>query len=66
MVSPLPATWVPKSDYSRVLGQDATYYAFGRPNHKFVFARSTTIGLEQAFRGTRVLPPGACQIIQLG
>jgi outer membrane protein assembly complex protein YaeT len=54
-----------EADYSRVLGQDATYYAFGRSNHKFVLARSTTIGLEQAFRGTRVLPPGACQIIHL-
>jgi outer membrane protein insertion porin family len=54
-----------EADYSRVLGQDSTYYAFGRTNHKFVFARSTTVGLEQPFRGTRVLPPGACQIIGL-
>jgi outer membrane protein assembly complex protein YaeT len=53
------------ADYSRVLGQDSTYYSFGRTNHKFVFARSTTVGLEQPFRGTRVLPPGACQIINL-
>ena len=51
-----------QADFARALLQDSTYYAFGRPNHKFVFARSTTIGLEQADRDTRVLPPGACQI----
>jgi len=54
-----------QADYGRALSQDSTYYAFGHPNHKFVFARSTTLGLEQAYRGTRVLPPGACQIIHL-
>jgi outer membrane protein insertion porin family len=54
-----------QADYARALTQDSTYYAFGRPNHKFVFARSTTIGLEQAYRGTQVLPPGACQIVNL-
>jgi outer membrane protein insertion porin family len=54
-----------QADYGRVLAQDSTYYAFGRPNHKFVFARSTTLGLEQVYHGTRVLPPGACQIMHL-
>ncbi len=55
-----------QADYGRVLAQDSTYYAFGkRPDHKFVFARSTTIGLEQVFGGTRVLPPGACQVSNL-
>ncbi len=54
-----------QADFARVLIQDSTYYAFGRPNRKLVFARSTTIGLEQAYRGTRVLPPGACQVIDL-
>jgi outer membrane protein assembly complex protein YaeT len=54
-----------QADYGRVLAQDSTYYAFGRPNHKLVFARSTTIGLEQVYHGTRVLPPGACQIVNL-
>ncbi len=54
-----------QADYGRLLGQDSTYYAFGRTNHKFVFARSTTVGVEQGYRGTRVLPPGACQIIHL-
>jgi outer membrane protein insertion porin family len=51
-----------QADFARALAQDTTYYAFGRPNHKFVFARSTTLGLEQVYRGTRVLPPGACQL----
>jgi len=54
-----------QADFARALTQDSTYYAFGRANHKFVFARSTTIGLEQAYRGTRVLPPGACQVSKL-
>src|SRR5271169_3325436 len=53
-----------QADFGRALTQDSTYYAFGRRNHKFVFARSTTLGLEQVYRGTRVLPPGACQIIK--
>jgi outer membrane protein insertion porin family len=51
-----------QADYGRALAQDSTYYAFGRPDHKFVFARSTTVGQEQVFRGTRVLPPGACTV----
>jgi len=54
-----------QADYGRALAQDSTYYAFGHTNHKFVFARSTTLGLEQVYRGTRILPPGACQIIGL-
>jgi outer membrane protein insertion porin family len=54
-----------QADFGRALAQDSTYYAFGRPNHKFVFARSTTLGLEQVYRGTRVLPPGACGVSQL-
>jgi outer membrane protein insertion porin family len=54
-----------QADFGRVLAQDSTYYAFGRANHKFVFARSTSIGLEQVYRGTRVLPPGACQVSKL-
>jgi len=54
-----------QSDYTRALSQESTYYAFGHPNHKFVFARSTTLGLEQVYRGTRVLPPGACEVTNL-
>jgi outer membrane protein insertion porin family len=54
-----------QADYGRALAQESTYYAFGRANHKFVFARSTTLGLEQVYRGTRVLPPGACEVAKL-
>jgi outer membrane protein insertion porin family len=54
-----------QADFARVLGQDSTYYSFGRTNHKFVFARSTTIGLEQVYRGTRILPPGSCPLNNL-
>jgi outer membrane protein assembly factor BamA len=54
-----------QSDYGRALAQDSTYYAFGQPNHKFVFARSTTLGLEQVYGGTRILPPGSCPLNNL-
>jgi outer membrane protein insertion porin family len=54
-----------QADFGRALAQDSTYYAFGRTNHKFVFARSTSIGVEQVYHGTRVLPPGACQVSNL-
>lgn len=54
-----------QSDYARALSEQSTYHAFGHVNHKFVFARSTTLGLEQAYRGTRVLPPGACEVANL-
>ncbi len=51
-----------QANFARALAQDSTYYAFGRPNHKLVFARSTTLGLEQVYHGTLVFPPGACQL----
>jgi len=51
-----------EADFGRMLAQNSTYYAFGPAKHKLVFARSTTIGLEQVYRGTRVLPPGACPV----
>jgi outer membrane protein insertion porin family len=54
-----------QSYYARALAQDSTYYGFGRSNHKFVFARSTTLGLEQVYRGTRILPPGSCPLNNL-
>jgi outer membrane protein insertion porin family len=54
-----------QADYGRALGQDSTYYAFGRANHKFVFARSTTLGLEQVYHDTKVLPPGSCPLNKL-
>ncbi len=54
-----------QSDYGRAIGQDSTYYAFGKLNHKFVFARSTTVGMEQVYGGTRILPPGSCPLNNL-
>jgi outer membrane protein assembly complex protein YaeT len=54
-----------EADFGRALGQNATYYAFGgkgKAGHQFVFARSTSIGVQQPFHGTLVRPPGACPI----
>jgi outer membrane protein insertion porin family len=50
-----------EADFGRALAQNSTYQAFGgkgRPGHQFVFARSTSIGLEQPFACSVVLPPG--------
>ena len=50
-------------DFSRILVQHSSYYAFGknRPqNKKFVFARSTRVGVETPFGNTILLPPGQC------
>ncbi|HET6180900.1 MAG TPA: POTRA domain-containing protein [Candidatus Sulfotelmatobacter sp.] len=52
-----------EADFGRLLAQNSTYQAFGgkgKAGHEFVFARSTTIGLQQSFRNTKVRPPGAC------
>jgi len=53
-----------EADFSRVLIQHASYHAFGknrRQEKKFVFARSTQVGVENAFGNTSILPPGqAC------
>jgi outer membrane protein assembly complex protein YaeT len=52
-----------QADFGRVLAQNSTYQAFGgkgKAGQQFVFARSTTIGLQQLVSGTRILPPGAC------
>lgn len=56
------------TNFGRALGQYSTYYALGKgkPEHKFVFARSTSIGLEQPFGGTRILPPGSCPLNAAG
>jgi len=54
-----------EADFGRGLGQDSTYYAFGgkgKAGHQYVFARSTSVGLQQPFGGTRVVPPGACPL----
>ena len=50
-----------EADFSRLLIQNSTYHAFGRNRlreRKFVFARSTTVGVENAFGNTAILPPG--------
>jgi outer membrane protein insertion porin family len=53
-----------EADFSRILAQNSTYYAFGknRPREKkFVIARSLRIGVETAFGNTVIPPPGqAC------
>ena len=52
-----------QADFGRALAQNSTYQALGgkgKAEHQFVFARSTTIGLQQLVGGTRILPPGAC------
>jgi len=57
------------TNFARALGQYSTYYAFGKKSkaeHRFVLARSTTIGLEQPFKGTRILPPGSCPLNSIG
>ncbi|HTU40424.1 MAG TPA: POTRA domain-containing protein [Candidatus Aquilonibacter sp.] len=54
-----------QANFARALVKDSTYYSFGSYDHKFVFARSTTVGLEQVYHGTRILPPGACEVTNL-
>jgi outer membrane protein insertion porin family len=52
-----------EADFSRVLVQNSSYYSFGKRGQKFVFARSTRVGLENAFGNTSILPPGqACPV----
>jgi len=49
-----------EADFSRLLIQNSTYYAFGKNrarDKKFVFARSTRIGLENTFGSTVILQP---------
>lgn len=50
-----------ESDFSHGIVQNSTYHAFGknRPREKrFVFARSTRIGLEDPFGNTVIVQPG--------
>ena len=57
------------TNFARALGQYSTYYAFGpkgKKNRQFVFARSTSIGLQQPFNGTQILPPGSCPLNSAG
>jgi outer membrane protein assembly complex protein YaeT len=56
-----------EANFGRTLFQNATYQAFGkrRPaGHQYVFARSTTIGLQNPFGETIILNPG--QEVPLG
>ena len=49
-----------EADFSRILMKNSTYYSFGRNSftgRRFVFARSTTIGIENPFGSTVVLDP---------
>ncbi|MBV9181402.1 MAG: BamA/TamA family outer membrane protein, partial [Acidobacteria bacterium] len=51
-----------QADFSRFLGQNSTYHPFGRQSKstkQFVFARSTRLGLENAFANTVIVQPGA-------
>jgi outer membrane protein insertion porin family len=50
-----------QADFGRILVQNATYQPFGKnrpPDKKYVFARSTRIGLEYPFRNTVIVNPG--------
>jgi outer membrane protein insertion porin family len=57
-----------QTNFGRALEQYSTYYAFGpgHGEHRFVFARSTSIGIVQPFSGTHVLAPGSCPLNQAG
>jgi outer membrane protein assembly complex protein YaeT len=58
-----------EADFGRVLAQNSTYYAFGgkgKPTRQFVFARSTSVGVQQPYGGTKILPPGSCPLNAAG
>ena len=58
-----------EADFGRVLGTEfhvLRIWGKGKPGRQFVFARSTTIGLEQPLNGTSVLPPGSCPLNAAG
>jgi len=49
-----------EADFSRTLVKNSTYYSFGRDfatGRRFVFARSTTVGVENRFGSTVILDP---------
>ncbi len=57
------------ANFGRGLAQYSTYHSFGsksKAERNFVLARSTTLGAVQPFKGTRVLPPGACPLNSVG
>lgn len=50
-----------EADFSRILLQNSTYHAFGRrrpDNRRYVFARSTRIGVEVPYGSTVIVEPG--------
>ena len=58
-----------QADFGRALFQHSSYYGFGgkgKAEHQYVFARSTSIGLQQPYGGTRVVPPGSCPLNSAG
>jgi outer membrane protein insertion porin family len=58
-----------EADFGRALAQHSTYYAFGgkgKAGHQWVLARSTSIGVQQPFGGTKILPPGSCPLNPAG
>jgi outer membrane protein insertion porin family len=49
-----------EADFSRILFQNSSYYTIGKnrpPEKRFVFARSTRIGIENPFGNTVILEP---------
>ena len=47
-----------EADFSRVLVKNSTYYSLGRKrDRRFVFARSTSVGVENPFGNTVVIDP---------
>ena len=49
-----------EADFSRILLQNSTYYTLGKnrpPNKRFVFARSTRLGIQNPFGKTVILEP---------
>ena len=49
-----------EADFSRVLAQNSTYHTLGKnrpPNKRFVFARSTRLGIQNPFGKTVILEP---------
>jgi outer membrane protein insertion porin family len=49
-----------EADFSKILIKNSTYYSFGQnraTGKKFVFARSTSVGLENPFGNTTLLDP---------
>lgn len=62
-----------EADFSRILGQNSTYYTLGKsrpPNKRFVFARSTRLGIQNPFGKTVILepneaPPNGASLIPL-